>query len=65
MNKADRSKFLSYVTNITKDKETREKLKYFFLSVIENRNKKSKDFQRSVKKFKNDENYKLIHPLVS
>ena len=40
MNKADRSKFLSYVTNITKDKETREKLKYFFLSVIENRNKK-------------------------
>ena len=40
MNKADRSKFLSYATNITKDKETREKLKYFFLSVIENRNKK-------------------------
>ena len=64
MNKADRSKFLSYITNIAKDKETREKLKYFFLSVIENRNKKSKDFQTSVKKFKNDENYKFIDPLI-
>ena len=64
MNKADRNKFLSYITNNAKDEETREKLKYFFLSVIENRNKKSKSFQKSVKKFKNDENHKFIHPLI-
>ena len=42
MNEADRNKFLSCITNNAKD----EKLKYFFLSVIENRNKKSKDFQK-------------------
>ena len=64
MNKADGNKFLSYITNNAKDEETREKLKYFFLSVTENRNKKSKSFQKSVKKFKNDENYKFIHPLI-
>ena len=34
MNEADRNKFLTYI----KDEETRKKLKYFFLSVIENRN---------------------------
>ena len=64
MNEADRNKFLTYITNNVKDEETREKLKYSLLSVIENRNKKSKDFQKSVKKFKNDENYKFIHPLI-
>ena len=64
MNKADRNKFLSYIANNAKVEETREKLKYFFFSVIENRNKKSKSFQKSVKKFKNDENYKFIHPLI-
>ena len=55
---------MTYITNNAKDEENREKLKYLFLSVIENRNKKSKDFQKSVKKFKNDENYKFIHPLI-
>ena len=39
MNEADRNKFLSYITNNAKNEETREKLRYFFLSVIENRNK--------------------------
>ena len=46
MNEADRNKFLSCITNNAKDEKTREKIKYFFLSVIENRNKKSKDFQK-------------------
>ena len=55
---------MSYITNNAKDEETREKLKYLFPSVIENRNKKSKDFQKLVKKFKNDENYEIIHPLI-
>ena len=64
MNEADRNKFLTCITNNANDEETREKLKYPLLSVIENRNKKSKDFQKSVKKFKNDENYKFIHPLI-
>ena len=56
MNEADRNKFLTYITNNAKDEEIRSQLKYLFLSVIENRNKKSKDYQKSVKKFKNDEN---------
>ena len=64
MNEADRNKFLSYITDNAKDEETREKLKYLFPYVTENRNKKSKDFQKSVKKFKNDENYEIIHPLI-
>ena len=64
MNEAHRNKFLSYITNNAKDEETREKLKYLFPSVIENRNKKSKGFQKLVKKFKNDENYEIIHPLI-
>ena len=64
MNEADWNKFLSYITNNAKDEKTREKLKYLFPYVTENRNRKSKDFQKSVKEFKNDENYKFIHPLV-
>ena len=64
MNEAHGNKFLSYITNNAKDEETREKLKYLFPSVIENRNKKSKGFQKLVKKFKNDENYEIIHPLI-
>ena len=51
MNQPGRNKFLSYITNNAKDEETWEKLKYFFLSVIENKNKKSKDFQKSVEQF--------------
>ena len=64
MNEAHRNKFLSYITNNAKDEKTREKLKYLFPYVTENRNRKSKDFQKSVKEFKNDENDEFIHPLI-
>ena len=64
MNEAAKNKSLSYITNNAEDEKTREKLKNIPLSVFENRNKKSEDFQKAVKKFKNDENYKLIHPLI-
>ena len=54
----------SYITNNAKDEKTREKLKNILLFVIKNRNKKSKDFQKALKTFKNDENYKFINPLI-
>ena len=54
----------SYITNNAKDEKTREKLKNILLSVIKNRNKKSRDFQNALKTFKNDENYKFINPLI-
>ena len=42
----DRNKFLSYITNNAKDEETREKFKYLFLSVIENKNKKKQGLSK-------------------
>ena len=46
MNQPDRNKFLSYITNNAKDEETREKFKYLFLSVIENKNKKKQGLSK-------------------
>ena len=54
----------SYITNNAKDEKTREKLKNILLFIIKNRNQKSKDFQKALKTFKNDENYKFINPLI-
>ena len=64
MNKNEKSRFLYYITNSAKDEKSSEKLKIIVLSVIENRNEKSRDFQKAVKKFKNDECYEFIDPLI-
>ena len=64
MNEAAKNKSLSYITNNAEDEKTREKLKNIPLSVFENRNKKCEDFQKAVKKFKNDQKCQFIHPLI-
>ena len=51
MNEGEKNKFLSYITNNTEDEKTREQLNNILLSVFENKNKKSEDFQKAVKKF--------------
>ena len=51
MIESEKNKFLSYITTNAKDEKTNKKLKNIVLSVIENRNKKSRDFQKAVKKF--------------
>ena len=60
----EKNRFLYYITNSAKDEKSSEKLKIIVVSVIENRNKKRRDFQKAVKKFKNDENYEFIDPLI-
>ena len=47
-----------------KNEKLREKLKNILPLIIENENKKSKDFEEAVKKFKNDENYEFNYPLI-
>ena len=64
MNKNEKNRFLYYITNSAKDEKSSKKLKIIVVSVIENRNKKSRDFQKAVKKFKNDENYEFIDPII-
>ena len=64
MNEAEKSKYLYYITSNDKDEKNNKKLKNTLLYVVENRNKKSRDFQKAVKKFKNDENFKFIYPLI-
>ena len=51
MNEGEKNKFLSYITNNAEDEKTREQLNNILLSVFENKNKKSEDFQKAVKKF--------------
>ena len=46
------------------EKEENRYLSYILLSIVENRNKKSENFQKAFKTFKNYENYKFIHPLI-
>ena len=64
MNEEEKNKYLSYITNNAKDETSEEKLKNILLSIVENRNKKSENFQKAFKTFKNDENYKFINPLI-
>ena len=64
MNEEEKNKYLSYITNNAKDETSEEKLKNILLSIVENRNKKSENFQKAFKTIKNDENYKFINPLI-
>ena len=64
MNEEEKNKYLSYVTNNAKDEKTEEKFKNILLSIVQNRNKKSENFQKAFQTFKIDENYKFIHPLI-
>ena len=52
------------ILNNTKNERFREKIKEFAPLVTKIKEEKSKNFQKAVKKFKNDENYELNHPLI-
>ena len=52
------------IINNSKNEKFREKLKHLLPLIFETRSKKSKDFHKAVKKFKNDENYEFYHPLI-
>ena len=48
----------------TKNEKSREKLKNIVPYIFEVKNKKSKDFGKAVKKFKNDENYEFKNIMI-
>ena len=52
------------ILNNTKNERFREKIKEFAPLVTKIKEEKSKNFQKAVKKFKNDENYELNHALI-
>ena len=58
------NKYWSPIINNAKNEKFREKLKNLPPLIFEIENKKSKDFQKAVKKFKNDENYVFNDPLI-
>ena len=63
MKKGD-TKHSNIILNNPKNVRFREKLKEIASLIIEIKNKKSKNFQKTVKKFKNNENYEFNHPLI-
>ena len=52
------------IINDTKNENFREKLKNIIPPIIEIKNKKSKDFEKALKKFKNSENYEFKNILI-
>ena len=56
------NKYWSPIINNAKNEKFREKLKNLPPLIFEIKNKKSKDFQKAVKKL--DENYEFNHPLI-
>ena len=52
------------IINNSKNEKFREKLKHLLPLIFETRSKKSKDFHKAVKQFKNDANYEFYHPLI-
>ena len=60
----ENDKYSSPVINNAKNEKYRKKLKILLRLIFEIKNKKSKDFQKAVKKYKNDENYEFNYPLI-
>ena len=58
----ENNKYWSPIINNAKNEKFREKLKNLPPLIFEIKNKKSKDFQKAVKKL--DENYEFNHPLI-
>ena len=58
----ENNKYWSSIINNAKNEKFREKLKNLPPLIFEIKNKKSKDFQKAVKKL--DENYEFNHPLI-
>ena len=53
------------ILNNTKNERFREKIKEFAPLVTKIKEEKSKNFQKAVKKFKNDENYELQLSIIN
>ena len=62
--KKEDTKHSNIILNNPENERFREKLKEIAPLIIEIKNKKSKNFQKTVQKFKNDENYEFNHPLI-
>ena len=60
----ENNKHLNIIINNAKNKKFREKNKRKAPLVTKIKKEKSKNFQKAVKKFKNDENYEFIHLLI-
>ena len=60
----ENNKYSSPMINNAKNEKFKEKLKNLLPLIFEIKNKKSKDIQKTVKKFGNDENYEFNHLLI-
>ena len=60
----EKNKQSTNIINNAKNERLREKLKNVLHLINEIRNKKSKDFQKAVKKIKNDEKYEFNNILI-
>ena len=60
----ENNKYSSSMINNAKNEKFREKIKNLLSLIFEIKNKKSKDIQKAVKKFKNDKNYTFNHLLI-
>ena len=60
----ENTKTLNIIFNDPKYEKIREKLKNIVPLIIEIKNKKCKDFEKTIKKFKNDENYEFKNLMI-
>ena len=60
----ENTKTLNIIFNDPKYEKIREKLKNIVPLIIERKNKKCKDFEKAIKKFKNDENYEFKNLMI-
>ena len=64
MTETKNNKCLCIPVNYIEDKNLKEKFKKILPLIEEITNRRSNDFKKSVKKFKNDENYEFRHALI-
>ena len=62
--KNENNKNSSIIINDAKTEKFGEKIKNILPFITEIKNKNSKNFEKAVKKFKNDENYECKHMLI-
>ena len=55
----ENNKYQTIIINDTKNENLRGKLKNILPLFTENKNKKSKDFEKAIKKLKNDKDYEF------
>ena len=60
----ENNKYQTIIINDAKNEKLREKLKNILPLITENKNKKSKDFEKAIKKIKNDKDYEFKNMLI-